>query len=344
VHCRTSCKEPDVHALFRRPTEPQPAAFILPSRSRVRCCPWPHRRICDNARNPTKKRQATHYGLHSAQTDLSIGASLVTGPQLPLSKCSSCAARLPFCSSADVPFGFLDLAGTNALDQPHVRSSGRDTGVLRTACGLRIGRSDAMSLASKYASFGRSKFGALPSSAVARTASAKPESGRSREPRKAAIAQQVGSGFDVVLQRSTSWVSCRAPNVTFGHGARLPTRLLPDQGMHQLRFYVECPCGYQRHEVHGRSPGSRLSRHRSDTNAEVLLVIGNSVYGPVRPPARFRSHSESVFPTAAVHSACRESAREEAGPVVIKQADRGQFACEEHDHGLSNVHKGWLDQ
>jgi outer membrane immunogenic protein len=109
--------------------------------------------------------------------------------------------------------------------------------------------------------------------------------------------------------------------------------------MHQLRFYVECPCGYQRHEVHGRSPGSRLSRHRSDTNAEVLLVIGNSVYGPVRPPARFRSHSESVFPTAAVHSACRESAREEAGPVVIKQADRGQFACEEHDHGLSNVHK-----
>jgi hypothetical protein len=47
-----------------------------------------------------------------------------------------------------------------------------------------------------------------------------------------------------------------------------------------------------------------------------------------------------VFPTAAVHSAYRELAREEAGLAVIKQADRGQFACEEHDHGLSNVYKG----
>jgi hypothetical protein len=31
VRSRTSCKVPDVPALFRRPTEPQPAAFILPS-------------------------------------------------------------------------------------------------------------------------------------------------------------------------------------------------------------------------------------------------------------------------------------------------------------------------
>src|SRR6266545_957770 len=135
----------------------------------------------------------------------------------------------------------------------------------------------------------------------------------------------MGSGFDVVLQRSTSWVSCRGASATFGHGAittavtdcgliegpsvrrgcdcaggaspvprgqhpgvlaareassrpalRTTTarpRLLPDQGMHQLRFYVECACGYQSHEVHGRSLRSRLNRHRADWNAEFLAAI-----------------------------------------------------------------------
>jgi hypothetical protein len=35
VRSRTSCEVLDVPALFRRPTEPQPAAFILPSCGRV---------------------------------------------------------------------------------------------------------------------------------------------------------------------------------------------------------------------------------------------------------------------------------------------------------------------
>lgn len=35
VRSRTSCKVPDVSAFFRHPTEPQPAAFFLPSRGRV---------------------------------------------------------------------------------------------------------------------------------------------------------------------------------------------------------------------------------------------------------------------------------------------------------------------
>src|SRR5262245_58795014 len=88
----------------------------------------------------------------------------------------------PFCTSVDVLSGFAGLTGNNALDQPRARSSGVGAEVVRAACGPGIGVSDAMSLASKYASFGMSKFGALPFSTVARTASAKCVSGRSHEP------------------------------------------------------------------------------------------------------------------------------------------------------------------
>jgi hypothetical protein len=62
------------------------------------------------------------------------------------------------------------------------RSSGVGAEVVKAACGPGIGVSDAMSLASKYASFDMSKFGALPLSTVARTASANCVSGRSHEP------------------------------------------------------------------------------------------------------------------------------------------------------------------
>src|SRR6516164_3420008 len=95
----------------------------------------------------------------------------------------SSAARSPFCTSADVLSGLGDFAGNNALDQPRTRSSGGvDAGGFSAAGASGIGVSDATSLASKYASFGRSKFGALPFSTVARTASANLASGRSHEP------------------------------------------------------------------------------------------------------------------------------------------------------------------
>jgi len=70
-------------------------------------------------------------------------------------------------------------------------------------------------------------------------------------------------------------------------------------------------------------------------------------------PLRFRSmptsspvknsiarNPRTSLPTAVMHITHRELTREEAArSAVIKQADRGQFAGEEHDHGLSNVHK-----
>jgi hypothetical protein len=62
---------------------------------------------------------------------------------------------------------------------------------------------------------------------------------------------------------------------------------------------------------------------------------------PVRPAPRSGAHSESALPTAAVHGASRELIRERGRvSAVLKRADRGQYACEEHDHGLSSVHKG----
>jgi len=126
VRSRTSCKVPDVPQLFSRPTTPQPAAFILPLCGRVLSCTNPHRRICDNARNSTKKRKETHRGLRSDDLDanrLSIGAVLVSGTAAAgLDKRRSSAARSPFRSPPDVPSAFVDLVGNNALDQRGVRS------------------------------------------------------------------------------------------------------------------------------------------------------------------------------------------------------------------------------
>jgi hypothetical protein len=79
--------------------------------------------------------------------------------------------------------GFAGFAGNNALDQPRSLSSGVILGTVEAGCGRGVTVSNVTSLESKYASFGMSKFGALPFSTVARTASANPASGRSQEPR-----------------------------------------------------------------------------------------------------------------------------------------------------------------
>ena len=181
VSGRTSCKVLEVPTLFRRPTAPQLAAFILPSRGRVPSSTWPHRQTCDTVRNSTKRDCKSHHGRRSddlGTNRLSTGALLAAGTAAggPGERCSS-AARSPFFSSADALSGFGDFAGNNALDQPRTRSSGGEAGGVSAALGPDIGMSDAMSLASKYASFGISEFGALPFRRVARTASANRVSG-----------------------------------------------------------------------------------------------------------------------------------------------------------------------
>jgi hypothetical protein len=69
----------------------------------------------------------------SAQTDCRWVPCLLPALQLQhQTRRGSSAARSPFCSPADVPFGFVDLVGNTALDQPRVRSSGCEGRVLRT--------------------------------------------------------------------------------------------------------------------------------------------------------------------------------------------------------------------
>ncbi len=186
VRRRTLCQVFDHCPLSGRPTAAHLAAFILPSVGRVSSTPWPHRQTCDNVRNSTKKSQTAHHGLRSddlGTNRLSTGPLLGDGAAAASPgerRCSTVSS--PFCTSVDVLSGFAGLAGNNALDQPRARSSGVGAEVVRAACGPGIGVSDAMSLASKYASFGMSKFGALPFSTVARTASANCVSGRAHEP------------------------------------------------------------------------------------------------------------------------------------------------------------------
>src|SRR6516162_10036726 len=169
--------------LSGRPTAARLAAFILPSLGRSASPPLPHRQTCDNVGNSTKKSQTAHHGLRSddlGTNRLSTGPLLGDGAAAARPgerRCSTVSS--PFCTSVDVLSGFAGLTGNNALDQPPARSSGVGAEVVRAACGPGIGVSDAMSLASKYASFGMSKSGAL---LVARTASANCVSGRSHEP------------------------------------------------------------------------------------------------------------------------------------------------------------------
>jgi hypothetical protein len=187
VRSRTSCKVLDVPTLFRRPTAPQLAAFILPSVGRLASPPWPHRQTCEKIRHSAKDGQATHHGLRSddlGTNRLSAGTLVVVGKSLtgPVERVSP-GARSRFCSSADMPFGCVGFAGNKPLDHPRSRSSGVSAGADRAACGPGVSVSDATSLPSEYASFGISKFGVLPFSTVARTVSANLLSGRSHEPR-----------------------------------------------------------------------------------------------------------------------------------------------------------------
>src|SRR5262245_51741585 len=99
----------EMPAFFRRPTAPQPAAFILPSVGRLASTPWPHHQTCDNVRNSTKESQGAHYGLRSDDLGtkrLSAGALLVAGTAAagPNERGSS-AARSWFRTSADVLSG-----------------------------------------------------------------------------------------------------------------------------------------------------------------------------------------------------------------------------------------------
>jgi hypothetical protein len=114
---------------------------------------------------------------------LSTNDSLVAGDAVagPGARAFS-AGRLSFCTSADGLSGCVGFGGNSALDQPRTRSSAADTAALSDASESELRVSDAVSLPSKYASFGMSKFGALPFSTVARTEPAKFVSGRFHEP------------------------------------------------------------------------------------------------------------------------------------------------------------------
>jgi hypothetical protein len=83
---------------------------------------------------------------------------------------------------------------------------------------------------------------------------------------------------------------------------------------------------------HGRSLRSRSNRDRADQECGVSHGHRRQGVKAVRPAALFGSPPRGGVPTAAVHSACRELAWERG---TFRQMDRGQYACEEHDHGLS---------
>src|ERR1700681_3860556 len=50
---------------FNRPTEPHPAAFILPSVGRVPSAALPHTQTCESVRQNAKHAKTTHHGLRS---------------------------------------------------------------------------------------------------------------------------------------------------------------------------------------------------------------------------------------------------------------------------------------
>lgn len=187
MRSRASRKTPDVSSFFHRPTAPHLAVFILPSIGRLISHRWPHCQTYENMRHSATDDQTSHHRLRSDDLGtkrLSAGGFGVVSVARPgADDCFSLGSRSWFCISADVLSGFAGFAGNNALDQTRARSSDVSSGAVGAACGSRVRVSDARSLGSKYASFGISKFGALPFSTVARTAFANPVSGRSHEPR-----------------------------------------------------------------------------------------------------------------------------------------------------------------
>jgi hypothetical protein len=180
MSCRTLCEVPDLSALLRPPTAPHLAAFILPSVGRVASCLRSHRRTCESIRHSAKEP------LRPASRDINCQRLPCLLSALRLQDQARALVLQPDRGSAYRPTHppvSLFSRGTMRLDQPRSRSSGVSAGADRVACGPGVSVSNATSLASKYASFGMSKFGALPFSTVARTASANRGSGRSHEPR-----------------------------------------------------------------------------------------------------------------------------------------------------------------
>ena len=148
----------------------------------------PNYQTYENMRHSATDDQTSHHHLRSDDLGtkrLSAGVLLVPGGAVegPGDRGSS-AAVSGFCASADVLSGFAGFAGNNALDQPRSRSSDVISGTVEAGCGRGVTVSNVTSLGSKYASFGMSKFGALPFSTVIRMASANPASGRSQSPDK----------------------------------------------------------------------------------------------------------------------------------------------------------------
>src|SRR5580704_13606410 len=109
-------------AFFSRPTEPHPAAFILPSVGRLASAPLPHSQTCENIRHHAKRAQSHHCGLRSGD----LGTNRPSACGLPVGGIAPGASRS--CKSAaraSLVEGMVDavsndcvLAGKSALDQP----------------------------------------------------------------------------------------------------------------------------------------------------------------------------------------------------------------------------------
>jgi hypothetical protein len=103
----TSCKVSDVSALFRHPTEPQPAAFILPSCGRVPCSPWPH---------PSNVRQRPKF--HEEGLRDSLGPPL--RPSRHKQTVDACLACFRHCSCSGRQVCFL--SGRQAGDDIRIKA------------------------------------------------------------------------------------------------------------------------------------------------------------------------------------------------------------------------------
>src|SRR5882672_7808424 len=97
--------------------------------------------------------------------------------------------------------------------------------------------------------------------------------------------------------------------------------------MHQLRFDVECACGYQSHEIHGPSLRLSLNRYRAERNTGFLATIEGSVCRP-----RDLRRSSGRTPRALFRRplcTARLGVRWERGRVstFVEQTDSGRFGA-----------------
>ena len=131
--------------------------------------------------HPNKSSRPPLWG--TRHNRLFAGDLLAVGAAFPRSvDCGSSAVLSRLDTPEDLPSEVAGFAGNNALDHPRSRSSIVTAGAIGGARGSGADASDAISAGSKFASFGSSKFGALPFSTVTRTACANVVSGRSQEP------------------------------------------------------------------------------------------------------------------------------------------------------------------